>query len=239
MGLTITELRSRLARSIRGASHDQSRKPATTTAAQTTRRLRPARAEFISDQIYQGRLDTADSCKQQTTVAGTGLRWLRAEHHGRSTSSPEEADLIAQQIGVLIGTPWTDQNSEEKPLTAMDFMVVTPYNDQVHAIHDRLSRDELLASVRVGTVDKFQGGEAAVVLFSMTTFSDENIVRGTEFLFSRNRLNVVISRARYLAYLICTEELLNTRARTVEDMRLIGTLDAFVETALDSRTDSA
>ena len=81
----------------------------------------------------------------------------------------------------------------------------------------------------VGTVDKFQGREAAVVFFSMTTSSGEDMVRGTDFLFSRNRLNVAISRARCLAYLVCTEELLNTRARTVEEMRLIATLNAFVE----------
>ena len=81
----------------------------------------------------------------------------------------------------------------------------------------------------MGTVDKFQGQEAAVVFFSMATSTGEDMTRGADFLFSRNRLNVAISRARCLAYLVCTEELLNTRARTVDDMRLIATLNAFVE----------
>ncbi|PIJ37778.1 hypothetical protein BMW24_001305 [Mycobacterium heckeshornense] len=186
---------------------------------------------FISEQIYGGRLISHPSCAQQTTVLGTGLRWLAANHRGNSTRSPEEADLIAAEIGRLIGTPWTNQKGEEKPLTAVDFMVVAPYNDQVRCIRDRLARDAHTAGVPVGTVDKFQGQEAAVVFFSMATSTGEDMTRGADFLFSRNRLNVAISRARCLAYLVCTEELLNTRARTVDDMRLIATLNAFVERA--------
>jgi uncharacterized protein len=104
-------------------------------------------------------------------------------------------------------------------------------NDQVHTIRERLGRDTSTAGVPVGTVDKFQGREAAVVFFSMATSSGDDMTRGADFLFSRNRLNVAISRARCLAYLVCTEELLNSRARTVEDMRLIATLNAFVEWA--------
>lgn len=179
----------------------------------------------------RGRLISHPSCAQQTTVLGTGLRWLAANHRGNSTRSPEEADLIAAEIGRLIGTPWTNQKGEEKPLTAVDFMVVAPYNDQVRCIRDRLARDAHTAGVPVGTVDKFQGQEAAVVFFSMATSTGEDMTRGADFLFSRNRLNVAISRARCLAYLVCTEELLNTRARTVDDMRLIATLNAFVERA--------
>jgi superfamily I DNA and/or RNA helicase len=110
-------------------------------------------------------------------------------------------------------------------------MVVAPYNDQVHTIRERLGGDERTADVAVGTVDKFQGREAAVVFFSMATSSGDDMTRGADFLFSRNRLNVAISRARCLAYLVCTEDLLNTRARTVDDMRLIATLNAFVEYA--------
>ena len=80
-------------------------------------------------------------------------------------------------------------------------------------------------------MDKFQGREAPVVFFTMTTSTDDDMPRGPDFLFSRNRLNVAISRAQCLALLVCTEDLLNSRARTVEDMHLIGTLSAFVECA--------
>ena len=85
--------------------------------------------------------------------------------------------------------------------------------------------------MQVGTVDKFQGREAPVVFFTMTTSSAEDMPRGPEFLFSRNRLNVAVSRARCLAYLVCTEELLNSRAADIDDMRLISTSVAFVEYA--------
>jgi len=108
-------------------------------------------------------------------------------------------------------------------------MVVAPYNDQVDLIRARLDGDDRTRGVPVGTVDKFQGREAAVVFFTMTTSSAEDMPRGPKFLFSRNRINVALSRARCLTYLVCTEELLNSRARTVPDMHLISTLCAFVE----------
>ena len=108
-------------------------------------------------------------------------------------------------------------------------MVVAPYNDQVRAIRTRLDTDPATRGVQVGTVDKFQGREAPVVFFTMTTSSAADMPRGADFLFSRHRLNVAISRARCLAYLVCTEELLNARARSVTDMRLISTLCSFVE----------
>ena len=194
-----------------------------------TFRMHPDVCGFISEEIYDGRLGWDSSCEQQATVAGTGLRWIRAEHRGNSTSSTQEAELIAAEVGRLVGAAWTDQDGDSKPLTVKDFMVVAPYNDQVRTIRARLDADVSTCGVPVGTVDKFQGREAAVVFFSMTTSTGEDMPRGADFLFSRNRLNVAISRARCLAYLVCTEELLNTRARDVADMRLIATLNAVVE----------
>ena len=98
-------------------------------------------------------------------------------------------------------------------------------------LQSAFEKNPVLAGVQVGTVDKFQGREAPVVFFTMTTSSAQDMPRGPEFLFSRNRLNVAVSRARCLAYLVCTEELLNSRAKTIDEMRLIGTLSAFVEFA--------
>ncbi|MCW1960436.1 MAG: TM0106 family RecB-like putative nuclease [Mycobacterium sp.] len=194
-----------------------------------TRRMHPDICRFISDEIYEGRLTWHDSCAVQKTVAGTGLRWLRATHHGNSTSSVEEAEMVVKQIIELIGTPWRNADGVQAPLTVDDFIVVAPYNDQVRTIRGALNADPRTRGVAVETVDKFQGGEAAVVLFSMATSTGSDMVRGADFLFSRNRLNVAISRARCLAYLICTEELLNTRAKSVVEMRLIATLNSFVE----------
>jgi predicted RecB family nuclease len=196
-----------------------------------SRRMHPDVCDFISQQIYDDRLESYPGCKRQNTVAGTGLRWIRAGHTDNTTSSPEEAHLIVAEILRLMGTEWTDHKGNEKPLRPKDFVVVTPYNDQRRLLRERLEAHSETAGIDVGTVDKFQGQEAAVVFFSMATSSGENVVHGKDFLFSRSRLNVAISRARCLAYLVCTEDLLNTRAKSVDEMRLIATLNAFVECA--------
>lgn len=194
-----------------------------------TRRMHPDVCRFISERIYEGRLVSHPSCAVQSTEFGTGLRWLPAEHTGRSTESPEEAEIVAAEISKMLGTNWVDQHGTSSPLGVMDVMVVAPYNDQVNLLRAHLDADPATRGVRVGTVDKFQGREAPVVFFTMTTSDAEHMPRGPEFLFSQNRLNVAISRARCLAYLVCTTELLNSRARTIDEMRLIATLGAFVE----------
>lgn len=197
--------------------------------------MHPSICEFISAQMYDDRLKSHSSCAQQEVVGhGAGLRWLQVHHEGRSTSAPEEAEAVVVKIKELLGRDWVDQEGVRKPLTTDDIMVVAPFNDQKDAIRELLEADPVTAAISpsVGTVDKFQGREAPVVFFSMTTSSSEEISRGADFLFSRNRLNVAVSRARCLAYLVCTEELLGTRASKVDDMRLVGTLNAFVELAL-------
>ncbi|MGC8498992.1 MAG: TM0106 family RecB-like putative nuclease [Acidimicrobiales bacterium] len=197
-----------------------------------SRRMHPDVCRYISHQIYEDRLTSHPACARQTTVLGTGLRWIRVTHTDRSTSSPEEATAISQAVGQLVGTPWTDHEGRRRLLVPSDFMVVAPFNDQVRTIRDHLGADGL-GEVQVGTVDKFQGREAPVVFFSMTTSSAADLVRGAEFLFSRHRLNVAISRARCLAVVVSTEELLEMRARSTEEMHLIATLNAFVEDALE------
>jgi nucleoside-triphosphatase THEP1 len=198
---------------------------------ETTWRMHPDVCAFISEVMYGGKLHSHSTCGGQSAAGQTGLRWLRAEHKGRSTESPEEAALVVAKVEELLGQPWTDQHGVTRPLTAADFMVVAPYNDQRRCIEAVLRANPVTRGVEVGTVDKFQGQEAAVVLFSMTTSSSEFMPRTADFLFSKNRLNVAISRARCLAYLVCTAELLDTRAGDVEEMKLISALCAFVERA--------
>jgi uncharacterized protein len=105
-------------------------------------------------------------------------------------------------------------------------MVVAPYNAQVLRL-----RTALPAGVRVGTVDKFQGQEAPVVFFSMATSSGEDVPRSLSFLFSRNRLNVAISRAQCLAVLVCSPRLLEARCQSIEEMQLVNALCRLVEYA--------
>lgn len=197
-----------------------------------TYRLHPDVCEFVSDLMYDGRLSPAPGRERQRIdatgdLAGTGLRWLPVEHEGHAQSSPEEADRIAEAIEPLLsGSTYTDSDGIEHPLQPEDILVLAPYNAQVRCLQERLP-----AGVRVGTVDKFQGQQAQVAFFSMATSSGEEIPRNVEFLFSRNRLNVAISRARCLAVLVCSPHLLDIHATSIEQMRLVNALCRFAEVA--------
>jgi uncharacterized protein len=164
-------------------------------------------------------------------LSGTGLRYIAVEHTGNAQQSTEEAAAIASEVRRLLDSgTFTDRSGVTTVLTPSDILVVAPYNMQVHALLNVLP-----AGVEVGTVDKFQGREAAVVFFSLATSSGEDIPRGLEFLFSRNRLNVAVSRAKALAVLVCSPRLLETRCRTVEQMRLVNALCQFVAMASNRR----
>jgi uncharacterized protein len=174
-----------------------------------TRRMHPEITNFISERFYEGQLDAHSSCAVQSVDdVGTGLRYLAATHEGCTTESPEEAELVHATILDLLGRGWTNSLGVTNTLEAIDFMVVAPFNDQVDLLRLRMDADPLTEGVQVGTVDKFQGREAPVVFFTMTTSSRSEMVRGAEFLFSPNRMNVAISRARCVAYLVATEALL-------------------------------
>ncbi len=204
--------------------------PAHGVFLEQTWRLHPDVCAFVSELMYDGRLRSAPGRERQRIDAegeltGTGLRWLPVEHEGRSQSSEEEADRIAKAIEPLLnGATYTDDEGNQHPLEPSDILVVTPYNAQVKCLQDRLP-----PNIRIGTVDKFQGQEAQIAFFSMATSSSEEIPRNVEFLFSRNRLNVAISRARCLAVLVASPKLLDIKANSIEQMRLVNALCRFVE----------
>ncbi|MBA3331218.1 MAG: ribonuclease H-like domain-containing protein, partial [Actinobacteria bacterium] len=191
-----------------------------------TWRMHPDVCRFVSETSYEGRLHSAEQCARQGTSLGTGLRYLPVEHAANRQSSREEADCIAAEVERLIAGTYTSCEGKTRRLTYDDILVVAPYNAQVRCL-----RAALPAAVRVGTVDKFQGQEAPVVLFSMATSSGEDLPRNLGFLFSRNRLNVAVSRAQCLAYLAASPKLLEIRCRSVEEMRLVNALCRFVEVA--------
>jgi predicted RecB family nuclease len=190
-----------------------------------TRRMHPDVCRFVSQAFYEGRLDSIPECAQRTTSDGVGVRWLEISHEGNRVDSEQEAEAIAAEIERLIGH--TLRNGDrERPLGHADVMVVAPYNAQVRLLRERMPR-----AVEVGTVDKFQGREAAVVFYSMASSSGEDVPRGLDFLMSRNRLNVAVSRAQCLAYVACSPRLLDVDCRTVEHLKLANALCRFVEIA--------
>jgi superfamily I DNA and/or RNA helicase len=189
-------------------------------------RMHPDVCAFISEIVYAGRLRSAPEAARRTTGFGTGIRYLPVEHEGNRGASEEEVARIAAEIKSMTGGSFTDKDGQSRPLGLDDFMVVTPYNAQVRRL-----RAGLPQGVRIGTVDKFQGQEAPVVFFSMATSSGEDVPRDAGFLFSRNRLNVAISRAQCLAVLVCSPRLLETRCHSIEDMMLVNALCRLVEYA--------
>jgi predicted RecB family nuclease len=189
-------------------------------------RMHPDVCRFISSAFYEDRLESAPGCEAQGSSFGTGLRYVPVEHVGNSTSSEEEAAAIYAEIERLLAGTWTDSEGVTKPLRPEDLMVVAPFNAQV-----KLLTEQLQPGVAVGTVDKFQGQEAPVVFFSMASSSEKDAPRGIDFLMSRNRLNVAVSRAQCLAYLVCAPALLDVECRTVGHMRLANALCRFVELA--------
>jgi superfamily I DNA and/or RNA helicase len=122
-----------------------------------------------------------------------------------------------------VGGAFVDERGE-RALRYEDVIVVAPYNAHVRCLRERLP-----SAVAIGTVDKFQGQQAPVVFYAMGSSSSEDVPRGLDFLFSRNRLNVAISRAQCLAYLVCSPRLLDANCRTVEQMRLANALCRLVE----------
>ena len=189
-------------------------------------RMHPDVSAFISEIVYAGRLHSDDSAARRTTAFGTGIRFEPVDHDGNKSASDEEVVRVAAQIAAMRGGTFTEADGTTRPLRDEDFMVVAPYNAQVLRL-----RAGLPAGVRVGTVDKFQGQEAPIVFFSMATSSGEDVPRSLTFLFSRNRLNVAISRAQCLAVLVCSPRLLEARCQSIEEMQLVNALCRLVEYA--------
>jgi len=191
----------------------------------TTYRLRPELCAFTSDAYYEGRLGYADEAARRSLAVGNGPIWLPVAHMGRGQSSVEEADAIAAAVRALVGTTFTDDGGE-RALTVRDVLVVAPYNAQVRTLRSRLPED-----LAVGTVDKFQGQQAPVVIISMASSSPEDAPRGIGFAFDRHRFNVATSRAQCRAMLVCSPRLLDADCKTVGQMRLVSAVSAFVERA--------
>jgi uncharacterized protein len=194
--------------------------------------MHPDLCGFISDAIYDGRL----SAHPQTTgrilklnrgadpaLAPSGLRFVPVAHTGNRQDSLEEVQRIKEIVTSLLSQMWADEKGITRRLTLDDILIVAPYNLQV-----QLLLQHLPDGARVGTVDKFQGQEAPVSIVSMATSSPDEAPRGTDFLFSRQRLNVALSRAKTLSLLVASPALLDYPAKTVDDLRL---LDLFVRAA--------
>lgn len=161
---------------------------------------------------------------------GSGLRFVPVHHAGNRNESPEEVETVASIIDKVLasGATWIDRNGVEHVLRLKDILVVAPYNAQVSAIAQKLP-----PGARVGTVDKFQGQEAPVVIYSMATSTADEAPRGMSFLFSPNRLNVATSRAQALVVVVANPALFEPECRTPEQMKLANAFCRFRKMAGD------
>ncbi|UWQ85010.1 TM0106 family RecB-like putative nuclease [Leisingera caerulea] len=190
----------------------------------TTRRMHPDLCSYISEQFYEGRLHSHESTETQrvmaTALPQTGAWMVPVDHDGCAQECPAEVEAIVQTVETLLGGTWRDKEGAEREIRPSDIIVVAPYNAQVNALSDALP------GIRVGTVDRFQGQEAPVALVSMTASSAEETTRGLEFLLSRERLNVAVSRGKALSFVFASPRLTSTPCSTVDQMRLVNTLCA-------------
>ena len=203
----------------------------------TTWRLHPDLCRFISGAVYDDKLHAESSAASRIVRRGAGVAGLVGKeagivfvpvvHEGNGQASEEEVETIVAIVRELRGRELTGTSGERakrsSALDENDLLVVAPYNAQVRALR------AALPNVRVGSVDKFQGQEAPVVIVSMCASSGDASPRGIEFLFSPNRLNVALSRAQSLAILVGCPELAGTRVRTVPQMKLVNLFCRIVE----------
>lgn len=169
-----------------------------------TWRMHSALCRAVSNLSYDGRLVPQASVTDSRHLAGIepGLHVRVLNHRGNSTSSREEADEVLAVVRSVLGSPWVAQaGADPQPASAREVLVVAPYNAQVNLVREVLDAAGLRA-VRVGTVDKFQGQEAAVAVVTLAASSAADAPRGLGFLLDRHRLNVSISRGQWAAVVI-------------------------------------
>jgi uncharacterized protein len=190
---------------------------------------------FTSAAFYEGRLEALDSLVNQAVLGpgrftGSGLRVVDVRHDGNDDSSPEEALLVADLVAELMEQRWQTADRDVDVIGLDGVLVVTPFNAHVHEVEAALATRGI-AGARVGTVDKFQGQQAPVVIYSMASSTAEDAPRGMEFLYDLRRLNVATSRARCLAILVSSPELVRVFCRTPREVVLANALCRFREMA--------
>jgi uncharacterized protein len=201
----------------------------------TTYRMHPKLTAFVSDLAYDGRLHSAPGRERNEVLAGglvsgSGLVVHSVQHAvPASDGSAEEARVVGELWRSLMGVEWVDCEGVVRPMTPDDVLIVAPYNTQVRLIAAELP------GARVGTVDKFQGQEAPVVIYSMTSTSADEAPRGVGFLYDLHRLNVAVSRAQALAVVVMSPLLLDAPVHSPEQLRQVNALCRLVEMAAENR----
>jgi predicted RecB family nuclease len=197
-----------------------------------TWRLHPDICKFTSEVFYEAKLHSKPGLEMQILekVAGlvaSGLRYLPVEHRGNQNCSLEEVAVVTELVERIVqsAATWTDRELVTQIITPDDILIITPYNAQVFEIQKRLP------GFKIGTVDKFQGKEAAIAIYSLATSSHADAPRGMEFLYSLNRLNVATSRAKCVSILVAAPGIFEMECRTPRQMQLANAFCRYQELA--------
>ncbi|MFK0041126.1 TM0106 family RecB-like putative nuclease [Paenarthrobacter sp. NPDC090517] len=197
-------------------------------------RMHPELCGAVSELSYDKRLEAAPAAKERhLDGVAPGISCVYVPHTGNATSSPEEAGEVVRQVQAHLGLTWLDpsESPDPRPLEETDVRVVAAYNAQVQLIKHHL-RVAGLGKVRVGTVDKFQGQQAPVVIVSMAASAAGEVPRGMEFLLSRNRINVAVSRGQWRAVVVRSPELTNYLPTHPEGLENLGGFVALCQRAV-------
>ncbi len=187
-----------------------------------TFRMHPAVCEPLSKVVYEGKLVSDAATQNQAIVIPkpeaihqqNGVIWLPLAHEGNTQCSQEEVEHIKKLIKELLTGTFQDKHHQTLPMTENDILVVAPYNMQVN-----LLKEQLPEGIRIGTIDKFQGQEAPVVIISMGVSDVNDSSRGLDFVFDINRLNVAVSRAKALAIIVSNLDLYKCQVNSILQLK--------------------
>lgn len=203
-----------------------------------TWRMHPKLTQFVSINFYDNKLFSVDGLENQSikgflAFPNPGIYIDEVNHEANTNESKEEANrVIAILKDLLDGTKtFIDKEGLERTLQASDIKIITPYNAQLQLIN-KLIVQHNLPSIQIGTVDKFQGQEAPVIICSMATSSAEDAPRGMDFIYSPNRLNVAVSRAKALFIMVASSKLFEANCKSPKQLKLVNPFCSLRECAM-------
>ena len=191
-----------------------------------TYRLNSKLNDFISSNFYEERLISDEitdkrliKFNKKSKIKDSGIHYIEMNHTNNTQTSVEEFEVIKNLLKDMIGLEFDDQG-ETRKLTIDDFLIISPYNTQVNLLISKLEESKFI-NPRVGTIDKFQGQQAPITIISMTSSDSDALPRNKEFFFSRNRLNVAISRAQVASIILFNPNLLDSSPKNIDQIKLM------------------
>ena len=198
-------------------------------------RMHPRITSIVSDLFYEGKLKGYENnevnkiywrenfiSEKKKQIPENGVHFEVIKHKNNSQESEEETEVIAKIIDKLHGSKFeyfSDGQLEKGIINSEEIIVIAPYNRQVQKLRKKLGK-----KAEISTVDKFQGREAAVAIFSLTSSTGNDAPRGLNFLLEPNRLNVAISRAKCLSIIVGSEYLLSSSVNSIDDAKLLNNI---------------